>query len=197
MRKAFKEFSAEIRISRTMNNRGAKDEVHLEINDEDSRARILDAHMSLLQYADLITGHGSKIHGEILDDTDIVGMHKEVKTMNVFVPQELLKRKPERRTSTTTEERAALREWHREALAEFETEGWEGRGYDLENHHNRTHIMQGEGEVYKVAFFRHVDGDGAPYEDRIRRFLWAAYTEGIIDDAEHALLAEFARGIAE
>lgn len=140
-------FTGRLRVSRVQ--RGGEDGpiMEVEIIDDASRTRVVEARASLEDFMRAITS--SEVECVFSFGGDAVGWRHEHKTEEiVFV---------DRYAKPDVRQREAKR-----ALKPFEVDGWTGRADDLFNEHNR---VKGSGTrnthpVYKVSFFRHVRYDG-------------------------------------
>lgn len=111
--------------------------VRLEIRDNDSGARFLEAYMSLETFADAITGTCTDFEFDVRG-LSVLGKKQEVKRELVDCP-------PWIRT-TDQEWQAALAQ----AVMPYEVEGWKA---DIDKQHNGHKT---KGEKYEVIFRRYV-----------------------------------------
>lgn len=133
-----KRLSGRMRISRTQSNQ-EDDYISLALTDVGSGVPFLNVKISLSAFADLLTNREAACDFE-LRWTDSVGMLREHKTENVFVPK------------STWEHRKAVAE---AALVPHEVDGWKGSVTDAMNHHRRVTHDDG-GTTYLVGFTRFV-----------------------------------------
>jgi len=126
-----------ISISRTSSNR-EDDYISISIVDESSHVQFVDVKMSLLDFANAITGVAFNSCDFELRHPELVGMKREHKS-------ELL---PCSKFGDTVEDLQKI-------LDPFEVDGWFGSLYDLTNHHNRSRF----GDQVRVGFIRYVPSD--------------------------------------
>ena len=125
-----------ININRTSSNQ-EDDYISISIVDESSHVQFVDVKMSLLAFANAITGMGFNSCDFELRCPELVGMKRERK-------EELL---PRPKFQDTIEDLQKI-------LNPFEVDGWIGSLYDMTNHH----YWVGDNQV-KVGFTRHVPSD--------------------------------------
>jgi len=116
---------------------GEKDYISIEIEDELSSIRFLSLKMSLLNFANAITGQGYLPVDFKLGGLKNVGKKLEVKTLEVHIP----KKNPKRAFLSDED--------IRQAIKISEVDGWKGRDKDAKNHHNYL-----PGDNYKINFHR-------------------------------------------
>ncbi len=122
------------------------DYICIEIRDESSGVEFVEVRIKYNEYAQLMTGL-SGVRCEIITrGLHLVGMIREQKVVEVFVPDG---------DCATREDRA------RAATELHEGDGWKGNFRAALNHHNQiANKRAGDGAWYKVDFVRHVAPGG-------------------------------------
>lgn len=174
-----KELKGEFSIGRVSSSHG-DDHIRIEVQDSKSRARLMQVRMTPDQFGRAITGLHLGVHDAVevdFNDIGIAGTRAQHKTEHVFVPVGTFGR-------TRGRNDPAFIEAARKLLRDYEVEGWRARYGDLLNGRNVVAQLQGEGQTYKVVFFRQVRDDGTPWYRgvEIDDFLHAACDDGLIDD---------------
>ena len=134
-------------ISRTHSNVEPHEFMSLTLTDSISGTRVIDARMSLKEFARAITSTNADCTFSLYGDC--AGMKRETKEEIVFVPDGPHKERKERA---------------KEALAEYEVDGWIGDVSDATNHHRRVGKEHDGGKDYRVSFVRFVDAEDAQDE---------------------------------
>ncbi len=141
-----------VTITRVRSNQ-EDDFIEVRLEDKRSGITFATAKMTLADFALAVTSLGFVKCDLEVYGLDRVGMVRENKTEQVFVPQ--------------TYHRD--RELAQKAISKFEVDGWSGRVEDAMNTHRRVHGKQApkgkNGEWYNVHFTRHVPFDGTREEE--------------------------------
>lgn len=117
--------------------------VNITIQDKLSGCYLLEVHMSLLEYANALTGMGScECLLEYYPDCP-AGKKREVKHELVFI-------------STNSYNQEVRAKAIRKALKPLEVDGWKGRDEDAQNGHNTRKYESGKGYWSNVGFMRFV-----------------------------------------
>lgn len=127
-----------ISIGRVTSNQGDP-YIQIDVQDETSRVGFLRLEMSMVAFAQAITGLSVQPMSFDLRGVEFVGMHREHKT-------ELVPRPP----YATHNDRARIAA---DCLRSFEVDGWEGRADDLWNSHKAA------GDMQRVHFERYVKAE--------------------------------------
>lgn len=131
-----------ITISKVHNCSTREDTIHISIEDELSSIEFVRAEMSLEDFAKAITGQGLMPVEFELRGLKNVGKRLETKTELVYI-------------SSSPEEVSSSDQAIREAISEYETDGWIGRDSDAKNHHNWVRDVD-KRQVYRIHFCRWV-----------------------------------------
>lgn len=133
-----------IHISRPSYGSG-KEAICIEVIDESSGVQFIELEMALADFTKAVTGQAHVDVEFELRGVDLVGMVRENKTEEVYMPDGDYDKR---------EQRAAR------ALKKQEVDGWKGRIDDCLNMHKRigSHPKK-KGSIYSVTFTRHVDAN--------------------------------------
>ncbi len=113
--------------------------IRIELIDEDAACTVVQIRMSLLEFAECITGKGHCDCVFEFNDSGVVGKQAQSKSELVPIP-------------SYPRDKG---DWEKKALAPFEVDGWKARESDISNHHCWSREKSGQ-EYQRVVFFRHV-----------------------------------------
>lgn len=112
--------------------------ISIEIEDELSSVRVIQANLSLKDFANAITGLSNLPCEFELGGIENIGKQLEVKTEEVVIS-----------------ESAFYDQAIREGVRKYEVDGWIGRDKDAKNHHNWVRNCS-RGAIYKISYHRWV-----------------------------------------
>jgi hypothetical protein len=121
---------------------GGEPEVIVQIIDDATRVHFVEGRLSLLEFAQVITGQGEVPIELEVRGLDLLGKRREHKT--AFVPFD------SKYIPDETKRQKAIDK----ALKPFEIDGWKARREDMENHHRYERDRGVDG--YRVNFVRFV-----------------------------------------
>lgn len=128
-----------ISINKITDCGSGKSHMQIIVEDESSSIQFLTVKMSLLDFAQAITGLNCVPIKFALRGIDRVGMKLEVKSENICIPH------------------SATNSLIRQYIQAYEVDGWIGEDSDAKNHHN---LVRGdwkpETSAYRVSFHRYV-----------------------------------------
>jgi hypothetical protein len=128
--------------------------IHITLEDASSGVIAIEVRMALADFASALTGSGCcDCEYTVYDNRDIFGKKIETKAETIFIPDLPY-------GNTHLDKRMEL---IRAAIRPYETEGWQGRDSDGENHHCWTAEPTpggAKGHMTKISFRRFVEPSG-------------------------------------
>ncbi len=127
---------------------GVDDSVRIEIVDTNSGIHFCEAELTLENFALALTGLGNVECNYTVRGNELIGKHKEVKTVHLKIPKEVLK--------SYGKERIAFARKIAEKEGLFNN-GWCGSIDEVDNMHRRRESHADGSATYDVSLHRYVD----------------------------------------